>query len=172
LTQTTAKASGTPTQVTRGLNVGYSLPVWNSDNEELYWRMRIPQRWDGTTDPQFGMCVTLSAAEDVGDKFKFSLEWQTVAAGAVLGTTTSVCYSEQTVLTGRAAQYAVYFVFFTFDASDANNPIVAGNMIQARLRRVAASSSSVSNEIIVWNWATMWPVDKIFGAWSVETNAT
>jgi hypothetical protein len=92
LVQTTAKASGTPTQVTRGLNVGYSLPVWNSSDEELYFRMRMPARWDGTTDPQLGLCVTLmnGVGEDVGDKFKLQLEWQTTAAGAVLGCT--VCY--------------------------------------------------------------------------------
>lgn len=175
LTQTTSKVGGTPTQVSRGLNIGYSLPIWSNPaaiNEELYWRMRIPSRWCGDEDPQFGICVTLSAGEDVGDKFKFQLEWQTSAAGNILGTTTSSVTSEQTVLTSRNDAYDIYFMFFNIDYDDVNNSIVQGDMLQARLRRIAASSSEVSNEIIVWDWATMWSVDKVYGNWSVESNAT
>jgi hypothetical protein len=52
-------STNTPTEVYRGCNVGYSFPIWNSDNEELYFRSRIPSRWDGTTDPQFGIMCTL-----------------------------------------------------------------------------------------------------------------
>jgi hypothetical protein len=174
LVQTTAKASGTPTQVTRGLNVGYSLPVWNASDEELYCRLRIPNRWDGSTDPQFGICTTLMnvGGEDVGDKFKFQLEWQTSKAGDVMGTTTSNCVSEQTVLTGRNDQYDTYFLFFTMNADDTNNPIVAGRMMQCRLRQIAASSSAVTGEIAVWDWVSIWPVNKMYPVWSVEVNAT
>jgi hypothetical protein len=132
--------------------------------------MRIPGRWDGTTDPQVGVCVTLSAGEDVGDKFKFALNWQTTAEGNVMGTTTSVCYSEQTVLASRNDAYDTYFVFFTFDADDATNPILAGRMLQACLTRVAATANEVSNEIIVWDWISMWSVDKMFPVWSTEAN--
>ncbi len=175
LDQTTALAGGTPTEVTRGLNRGYSLPIWSSPagvNEELSFRMRVPLRWDGITDPQVGLAVSLSAAEDVGDHFKFSLEWQTVNKGDVLGTTTSVCYSEQAVLAGRADAYDIYFVFLTLDASDANNHIQPNHMLQCRLRRIDATDPDVSNEIIVWGWAAMWAVDKAYSDWSVETNDT
>jgi hypothetical protein len=166
----TKKVLGIPTQITRGCNVGYSFPIFAANDEELYWRMRIPNRWDGVTDPQFGICVSLISGEDVGDRFKFSLEWQTTNKGNVMGVTTSVCYSEQIVLAGRNDAYDTYFVFFNIDASDATNPITAGEMLQGRLRRVAASSSEASGEIAVWDWAIMWPVDKVFGVWSVETN--
>ena len=173
LTQTTAKASGTPTQTSRGLNIGYSLPIWNASDEELYWRTMIPGRWDRTTDPQFGACVSMMrvGGEDVGDKFKFQLEWQTTTASSVMGTTTSNCVSEQTVLTGRNAQHDVYFIFFTLNADDGTNPIVAGNMLQARLRRIAASANDCTGEIAVWDWTTIWPVDRMFTAWVNKENA-
>jgi len=173
LIQSAAKVAGVPTEVYQGLNIGYSLPIWTTPagaNEQLGFRMRIPVRWDGVTDPQVGICVTLSAAEDVGDKFKFQLEWQTTDKGNEMGTTTSSTTSEQTVLTGRAAAYDTYFVYFTLDANDVNNPLTAGIMLQARLRRIAASSSEVSNEIIVWDWAVMWPVKYVYGNWSVSAN--
>lgn len=173
LVEKSSKSSGTPTQVYRGCNTGYSIPVWSTPvnaDEELYWRMRIPVRWDGTTDPQFGVCVTLAAGEDVGDKFKLQLEWQTSAKGNVMGTTTSSVVSEQTILTGRNDAYDTYFVFFTFDADNVTNPIIAGEMLQGRVRRIAASSLEVTGEVIVWDWSAIWPVDKVYGDWSVSAN--
>jgi len=175
LIQTAAKLAGEPTQVYSGCNVGYSLYKWAASptaasQQELYWRLIIPARYNGVTDPQFRMCVTLAAGEDVGDKFKFQLEWQTTNKGNVIGTTTSTCFSEQTILTGRNDAGDTYFVFFTLDQNDATNPITAGEMLQARVRLVAASSSEVSGEIVIWDWSSVWAVDKVYGAWSVETN--
>ena len=159
-----------PTEIVRGCNLGYSFPVYNSDSEELFFKMRIPSRWDGSTDPQFGICCSLVAGEDVGDKFKFQLEWQTTTKGNVMGSTTSNCVSEQTVLADRNAANDTYFVFFTLDVSDATNAIIAGDMLQGRLRRIAASSSPITGEVIVWDWAVMWRTSKVFGPWTVETN--
>jgi len=174
LVQKASKQLGTPTEVYRGCNVGYSFPVWNSDNEELYFRMRIPARWDGTTDPQFGIMCTITGAEDVGDKFKFQLEWQTTICGGTtaMGTTTSNCVSEQTIITGGSAANTAYCIFFTLDADDVTNSIIAGEMLQGRLRRIASASPAVTNEIAVWDWASMWKVNKVYGDWSVETNVS
>jgi len=174
LVQKASKQLGTPTEVYRGCNVGYSFPVWNSDNEELYFRLRVPSRWDGSTDPQLGIMCTITEAEDVGDKFKFQLEWQTTVCGGttVMGTTTSSCVSEQTIISGGSDANTAYCLFFNLDASDATNSILIGDMLQGRLRRIAASSSSVSNEITVWDWVSRWKTNKVFGVWSVETNAS
>lgn len=177
LIQKASKFLGDPTEIYRGCNVGYSFPIWNSGgnvNEELYYRMRIPARWDGTTNPQFGVAVSLTGAEDVGDKFKFQLEWQvTQGIGtSTIGTTTSNVVSEQTIITGGNAQYSSYFIFFNITANDATNPLVAGNMLQGRLRRIAASSSEVTNEIAVWDWSTIWKTANVYGVWTVKTNVT
>lgn len=174
LVEKSSKAGGTPDQIYRGINVGYSLPIWSgpAPDEELYWRMMIPVRWDGTTDPQFGMCVTLVGDETVGDNFKFSLEWQTTKSSSIMGTTTSVAYTEQQVLTGRNLANNVYFVFFNFDADDATNPLKPGDMLQARIRRVDATNPDIDGEVIIWDWSSMWAVDKTYGNWSVETNDT
>jgi hypothetical protein len=175
LIQSQAKVSSNkPTEVQRGCNIGHSFPIYNDDDEELFFRMRIPLRWDGTTDPQVGVMVTITGAEDVGDKFKFQLEWQTTVCGGdtVMGTTTSNVTSEQTIVTGGGTAHTAYCIFFNLDASDATNPIVAGEMLQGRLRRIAATANEVSNEIAVWDWATSWAVDKAFGDWSVEENVS
>ena len=174
LIQKASKQLGTPTEVYRGCNIGYSFPVWNSNDEELYFRLRIPARWDGTTDPQFGIATTITGAEDVGDKYKFQLEWQVTHGGGtdVMGVTTSSVVSEQTIITGGDAANTTYFLFFNLDADDVTNPIDPGCMLQGRLRRIAASSSPVTAEIAVWDWTVVWKTNKVFGTWSVETNVT
>jgi len=42
-------AQGKPTFVTIGAISGYSLPIYNNDNEELFFRFSIPRRWDGAS---------------------------------------------------------------------------------------------------------------------------
>lgn len=167
-------SSNKPTEVDRGCNVGYSFPIYNSDDEELFFRMRIPARWDGTTDPQFGIMCTITGTESVGNKFKFQLEWQTTHCGGttIMGTTVSSCVSEQTIITSGGVAHTAYCVFFSLDADDANNPIIAGRMLQGRLRRITASANEVSNEIAVWDWAAMWRTSKVFGVYSVESNVS
>jgi hypothetical protein len=166
----TKLSDNVPTEITRGCNIGYSFPVYNSDGEELFFKMRISGRWNGTDDPQFGVAVTLIAGEDVGDKFKFQLEWQTTNKGNVMGTTTSNCTSEQVVLTGRNDANDTYFIWFTLDASDATNPIEAGNMLQGRLRRIASASPAITGEVGVWDWSSVWKTNRIFTVASVKTN--
>jgi len=163
-----------PTEVYRGCNTGYSFPIYNSDDEELFFRFRVPENWDGTTDPQFGIVCTITGAEDIGDKFKFQLDWQTTTCGGatVMGTTTSNCVSEQTIITGGTSAYTAYCVFFTLNADDATNPIVAGRMIQGRLRRIAASSNEVANEVAVWDWVSRWALGCVYDNWSVESNVS
>ena len=96
--------------------------------------------------------------------------WQSSAEGEVIGTTTSNTTSEQTILAGRAEAYDLYYVFFTLDADDVNNHINSGDMLQVCIKRIAASANEVANEVIVWDWVTMWCVDKVYGDWSVEAN--
>ena len=174
LIQKVSKQLGDPTEVYRGCNIGYSFPVWDSDDEELYYRVIVPNRWDGTTDPQFEIVTTLMGTEDVGDKFKFQFEWQ-VTAGigtSLMGETTSSAVSEQTVITSGTQAYSTYRLYFNLDADDATNPIVAHNMLHGRLRRIAASSSSVTAEVAVWDWASCWKTNKIYDAWVAEENVS
>ena len=82
-----ANYKGYPTQVNRGLFKGYSMPIWSTpanQYEELIYRLRVPFRWDGTTNPYFCAITAISGAEDIGDKYKFQLEWVSKDVGNVL----------------------------------------------------------------------------------------
>jgi len=47
----TVRAKGKPTQVYRGTHSGFSLPIYDNDNEELYVNLDILGEWDGITNP-------------------------------------------------------------------------------------------------------------------------
>lgn len=154
LDENSANVANKPTLVTRGLFGGYSLPEYTS-GEELLFRLRVPHRWDGSTNPWFVAITSISGAEDIGDKYKMQLEWQSEDVGAVIPDTTQETLTcEVTVADGTA--YYAEIISFELDAAT----IVSGQNLQGRLRRIAASALSVSNEIIVWHWDSRWKLDK------------
>lgn len=158
-------AVGKPTHVEIGAHAGYSMPVYSSDDEELFFREYVGGRWDGASNITVSAIVCLAGAEDVGDKFQLQLSWENKATSSgVISTSTTDVPVETTIATDRAAQYSIYKVDFTVDW-DLNNPdIVASDHIAFRLRRIAASSLEVSNEIIVLDVIITYTVNKIYKA--------
>lgn len=163
LTQSTSRAQGKPTPVAIGVFSGYSMPIYNSDDEEIFFGMKVPRRWDGTTNPVVYVFAHLGDTEDVGDKFNFQLSYQSRDYGAgVLVATTNDVPVETTVLTGRNAQYDSYIIEFPIDATK----LCAGCLFEARLRRIAASGNEVSNEVIVTDCYVNMKRDKVGVKWS------
>ena len=154
-----ANDKAVPTVVDRGLFKGYSMPIWNGTAnvyEELLFRLRVPFRWDGVTNPWFCAISSISATEDVGDKYKFQLEWSAEDVGNVIpATVIETLTNEVTVVNGTA--YFAEILLFEVGAST----LVSGQNWQGRLRRIAASSSEVFNEPIIWHWCTRWKIDKL-----------
>ena len=158
LVPSTSQALGKPTAVAIGAYSGFSMPIYNSDDEELFFGIKAPRRWDGTTNPVVYILCHLGNSEDVGDKFKFQLSYAGKEYGAgVISTATNDVEVETTVLTSRAAQYDSYVVAFTLDATK----LCAGCLLDARLRRIASASPAVSNEIIVTDAYINFKRDKV-----------
>ena len=155
LDENSANVANKPTLVTRGVFGGYSVPEYAA-GEELLFRMRVPLRWDGTTNPYFVAISSISANEDIGDKYKFQFEWQAEDILAIIPDTTQETLTDEVTVANGNAFYAEILSFELAAAT-----LVAGQNLQARLRRVAASSSSVSNEIIIWHWDTRWKINKV-----------
>lgn len=155
LDENSSNVANKPTLVIRGLFGGYSLPEYAA-NEELLFRMRVPHEWDGVTNPRFVAITSISAGEDVGDKYQFQLEWQAEDILNIIPDTTAETLTDEVTVADGTAYYAE-IINFELDAAT----IVAGQNIQLRLRRIAASASTVTNEIIVWHWDTRWKMNKI-----------
>lgn len=155
--------AGKPTAVAIGAHSGYSLPVYNNDNEELFFRDYVPGRWDGASDITVSAICCLAAAEDVGDKFKLQLSWanKETASGAISASTTDVT-AEQAVATGRSAQYSIYKLEFTIDWDLPATDVAASDHLAFRLYRIASASPAISDEVIILDVIVTYTVDKVF----------
>lgn len=154
-----------PTFVTLGAYGGYSFPVFASDDEELFFREHIPGRWDGASNITAYIVCYLSAAEDVGDNFKFQVSWANhVNSSGQLSNSTTDVVAEQAVLAGRSAQYSIYTLSFAIDWDIVDPDVVAGDHFGGRIRRLNATDPDVSNEIVVVDFYMSYTVDKVFKA--------
>lgn len=154
-----------PTQVSVGIYKGYSFPVYSADNEELFFRETVPDRWDGVSDIVFHTRVALAGGEDVGDNFKFQFSWEHAPCDSTLLVTSNDVELETAVLLGRNAQYDVYCLSFImdYDIDGAGNEIQPHELLGGRLRRIDATNPDVTAEIIVLDWHTHYAIDKLAG---------
>ena len=154
-----------PTFVTLGAYAGYSFPVYNNDNEELFFRESIPGRWDGASNINAYAVVMLSAYEDVGDKFQFQLSWASHVTGSgALASAVAIVVKSQTVETGRSAKYSIYVLTFAVNYTVPTPDLAAGDHFGGRIRRIAAAAPQVSNEIILLDFYMTYNVNKIYKA--------
>jgi len=159
-----------PTIVTVGAYQGFSMPTWSTPvnaDEELYFRSRVPYRWDGVSDIVFKVMVALAGAEDVGDSFKFQFSWETTSVTGAIAVTTNDVETEVEILAGRNNQYSTYSVAFTidYDIDGVGFEILARNILAGRLRRIASGGTEVDNEIMVLDWVIEYYIDKLYGTW-------
>lgn len=154
LDENSSNVANKPSLVTRGVWGGYSLPEYAA-GEELLYRMRVPHTWDAEANPWFVAISSISAAEDVGDKYKFQFEWQSEDILHVIPDTIAETLTDEITVADGTAFYAE-IIAFELDAAT----LVRGQCLQARLRRIAASASSVTDEIVIWHWDTRWKVSR------------
>lgn len=168
INQDEVRKRGVPEAVQVGVFFGYSMPVYTAENlEELFFKQRVPYRWDGVYNPNARIKVALAGAEGVDDNFKFQLSWEHSADGDIVPATSNDVEVEQTVLAGRNAQYSSYELDFIidYDIDGPGSEIVAGELLGARLRRITASAPEVANEIIVLDWVVEYRRDKLGAPW-------
>jgi len=156
---------GKPTEVQIGVVFGYSMPIFNADDEEMFYKEMVPGRWDGESDITFMIRAALASAETAGEVFKMQLSWESNREGEEILATSHDVEVQTTLLAGRAAQYDIYLVEFDIDW-DIHTPtmILPHDALSGRLRRIAATGDEVDGEIIVLEWHTHYDVDKMFKA--------
>lgn len=156
-----------PTQVDRGASSGYSLPIYASDDEEIFFNEAIAGRWDGASDITVSVYGYLSAAEDVGDDFCFRLSWacKSYSTGVWPSATTDVDVWTN-IETDRAAQYSRYQVDFVVDWDSPTPDIAAADLFCGRLYRVAVGGgyTEITGEFVVQAIKITYTVDKMYKA--------
>jgi len=152
---------GKPTIVNRGVFWGFSLPVYNNDDEELFTCKCLPPDWDGSSDPTVYIGGWLDTANtDKKFNLQVSVEKCDVVNNEVVPTSTHD-YEVETD-TGAAAQYTSFKVAFTLDASAI--AVAVGNTLAIRVRRISATVDEIAGEFVVEGMAVEYIADKLGGS--------
>lgn len=163
----TQVAHSKPAQVAVGVYKGYLFPVYNNDNEELFYDIRVPFRWDEESDLLICMIVALEDVEDIGDTFKFRCSWEHTTFDGTILTTSNDVDVQKTITSGHTAQYSIYHIHFIidYDIDGPGNEMKHEDLIGFRIRRIASSGTKIDNKIIVLNTVVDFQIDKLYNTW-------
>lgn len=147
----TVQALGKPTWVTRGIFGGFSLPIYSADNEELFFEICAPDRWDANNNVEGHVDCWLSGTED-SKNFKLQLSWEHYTTGDTVPATSADVEVE--IATGASApQFKSFQVEMPLTIGD----LARDDIIGLRLRRIAASANEVGGEIVICHLGIIFP---------------
>lgn len=146
----TIRAQGKPTDVHRGIFNGFSLPIYASDNEEIFLKVHIPHDWDETSDFTVKVYGYIDTANDTKN-FNLKLQWENVTPGTDAYPATDNDVDMETATGASAAQYQSYEISFTvdYDIDGGGNELVRGDIMGLLLQRIAASANEIAGEFVV-----------------------
>lgn len=149
-----------PTKVTQGVVQGFSFPVYNSDDEEIYLICDVPDWYDEVSDPVMHLHCYLDTANNTKN-FKMQIEWEHYTVGTDTVPATSNTVQVETA-TGNASQYQSFEVEFTVDYDiDGGDTLVVEDEIAVRVRRIAASANEIAGEVVVTQIGCKFRKDKV-----------
>jgi len=154
------KKEDKPTQVTRGIVQGYSFPIYACDDEEMFFRLRLPRRWDEASNITVTGCVLIPEANMNGKKFNLSMDYIWGTCGEVVPETNYTTYHEVTCSSDLA--YVSYDVEaeFQYDV-DLGKPLTADDTLFFRIYRTAASSDEITGEVVLLETYLVFKRDKL-----------
>lgn len=137
-----------PTKVTRGVVEGFSLPIYNADDEELYFDLHVPCTYDEASDVLVHVHGYLDTANTNKD-FQLQLEWEhaTFPTDLIPNTDNDVAVDTNT---GTASQYQTFMINFTIDYDiDGGDALECMDCLYFRLRRIATGGDEIAGEFVV-----------------------
>jgi len=153
---------GKPTQALQGVYSGWSLPVYATDNEELFACSCVPSEWDGLTNPIVYIGGWIDTA-NTGKNFQMQVSWSHTTMDGTMAMDTTTHDVEVSQATGTASQYTGFKLAFTLDFIAQS--VVAGDAIGIRVRRIAAASNEITGEFVVEGAMLAVPSTRIGGTW-------
>lgn len=150
-----------PTIVARGVTKGYSFPIYNSDDEEIFMCACTPRDWDEESDPILVLPIYLDTA-NAAKNFKIQVSWNFYDPDGDVVSASSNDVEVQ-VATGTAAQYKSFKVSFTidYDIDGVGNEIGLYNRLCFRVRRIAASANEIAGEAVLGPCVIKFMKDKV-----------
>lgn len=142
------KKNAVPLSYERGIFTGFELPIWADDNQELFFELCVPNRWDGITSIHVHMDMFLIEAQDDGDAFKLQIVYEHYDAGVDIVPNTSTPVEIETE-TGASAAFQSFPVHFEVPAGD----MLCDDILAFRLRRIDVTVNVEIDGNLVFNHA-------------------
>lgn len=162
-----------PDTVTRGVTTGFSLPIWNSNNEQLFFKICVPNRWDAASDIDVHVNCYLDSAQSENEKaFKIQIDWEHFAVGTAVPNTSNTITVETENIPNPTAQYTSYLVDFTganainYDIDGGGNELAIDDEIYFRLRRITktGADTEITGELVITHVGLLFRRDKMGAA--------
>lgn len=155
LDETNIIGHGVPTQVhIEDVFSGYSLPVWSDPanlNEELYFSVCVPDRYDEEHDIVIEIISALSDAGEFGNAYQLDIAWEKATPNIEVVPAGFHSVSAQRYILSNL-QYYCYKDYFVVDY-DANaiDPIINDDEFNFRLRlgQVGGQYTDLDGELII-----------------------
>jgi len=169
LDETEIVGRGVPTQVyIEDVFTGYSLPVWadpTNVNEELYYSVCVPGRWDESHDIVIEVISCLSNAGEKGNTYQIDIAWDKVTpevevVPAGFHSMSAIRYNVSNL------QYYTYRDFFVVDYdAPAIDPIISDDHLAFRLRlgQVGGQYQDLDGELIILHVGILFPRGDLLG---------
>lgn len=164
-----------PNIVYVGVFEGFLMPVFNDDGQELFFTTKVPERWDGITNPYLTLWCALEDDEVAEARFKFQLDWINCCQTEVVLTEEFITkYVDEEILIEKKDKYNVYRLRLEIDIGaptqmvPKRQELKPGDLISGRIRRISAGDAEIANDIIVVDYYMGYKVDKLFGFWKQE----
>lgn len=159
-----------PDTVMRGVVTGFSLPVWNSDDEQLFFKICVPNRWDAASDIDIHIDCYLASAQSANQKaFKLQIDWEHFATGVAAPSTSNTITVETENIPNPTAQYMNYQIIFTganainYDIDGGGNEIKVDEKLYFRLRRIGktGTDTEITGELVITHIGLIFQINKV-----------
>ncbi|MBA7710993.1 hypothetical protein ES703_119943 [subsurface metagenome] len=149
-----------PVRVTRGIFEGWELPVFDDDDQELYFVICVPTRWDAVSDIFCHVDCYLDTA-NTGKKFGLRLAYEVYSPVTDAVPDTSTNLDVQTS-TETAPIYQSFEVSFTIP----HGSIITDDKLALRLYRIAAdpAGDEIAGEVVINHVGAIFRRDKLGAA--------
>lgn len=142
------RKNAVPVSYERGIFTGFELPIYAADDQELFFEICVPDRWDGISTTHVHLDCFLIDAQDAGDAFNLQIAYEHYDAGTDVVPATSTLLPVETP-TGASAAFQSFHVHFDVPAGD----MLGDDILAFRLRRIAVGVGVEIDNNVVFNHA-------------------
>jgi len=142
---------GIPSDAQIGIYNGYSLPIWNSNDEELYFLMCVPDRWDGESHILIHVITALANANESGNSYQLEVTWEHETPNEdFVPVTNNQAYVTRTIYSNTQYESYMDWAIVLYNA-DVGDDVEPDDQLTFRFRRIAAGGQlkDLDGELII-----------------------